>query len=447
MNSTSETPLLNGMNTVPISSNNINLSNGRPLLTNTTDPVQPRFKRVGIVGRIKNMFKALPHEERRFEKLKEAIYDNNIDEIKRLLATGVNVNKVIYGYTLLHIAAERNNSDVIELLLAAGANPDVQNVNGDTPLDIIFKTHSKLYNSFLDNLSVRLLINASSELDSSLLFKAISKDDTNFVIFLIEKGANVNVKDSTYGRTPLLDAILRKNTDIVRLLLDASANLNITDNFGNAPFYIAVHINNTDIVKLLLDAGADSNMKNEHGNIPLNYASNADIVKLLLDAGADPNMKNEKGNIPLNYAINTDIVKLLLDAGADPNMKNKAGETPLYLAIKLNLSNVVRLLLEGGANPNMVNIYGKTPLHILNNYYKYEDGKGEEQESYNTDIAKLLLDAGANTEAKDIQGKTLLDYLKDGHNPELRALLEKTKGGSRKSRKSKKNKKRKTRRS
>jgi ankyrin repeat protein len=65
----------------------------------------------------------------------------------------------------------------------------------------------------------------------------------------------------------------------------------------------------------------------------------------------------------------------------------------------------------------------------------------------NTGVAKLLLDAGVNTEVKDIHGKTPLDYLKDDHNPELRALLEKTKGGSRKSRKSKKNKKRKTRRS
>jgi len=279
MNTTSETPLLNGMNNVPISSNNINLSNGRPLLANTTDPVQPQFKRAGIVGRIKNMFKALPHEERRFEKLKEAIYDNNIDEIKRLLATGVNVNNPIdgygyygyEGYTLLHFAAERNKYVVVELLLAAGANP------------------------------------------------------------------------------------------------------NIADKIGS--------------------------------RMPIHYAA----IR----------------NFP-------DIIKLLVEAGASIEVKDSNGFTPLENAIYYNSINAVQILLEAGANPNTVNKYGQTPLYLSLN---------------NIDIAKLLLDAGANTEAKDIQGKTLLDYLKDGHNPELRALLEKTKGGSRKSRKSKKNKKRKTRRS
>ena len=315
MNTTSETPLLNGMNNVPISSNNINLSNGRPLLTNTTDPVQPQFKRAGIVGRIKNMFKALPHEERRFEKLKEAIYDNNIDEIKRLLATGVNVNNPIdgygyygyEGYTLLHFAAERNKYFVVELLLAAGANPDVRNDLRYSPLDLLFKNYNIPLDSAFD--VIRLLINAGAYIT---LHRAVLQNDPKLVLFLIEKGENVNETDLG-GRTPL------------------------------------------------------------------HYATGSTLT------------------IPL--ARRTDIVRILLDAGA---------------------------------NPNIADVEGVTPLHVNVNHI---------------DIVKLLLDAGANTEVKDIQGKTPLDYLKDGHNPELRALLEKTKGGSRKSRKSKKNKKRKTRRS
>ena len=319
MNSTSETPLLNGMNNVPISSNNINLSNGRPLLANTTDPVQPRFKRAGIIGRIKNMVKELPHEERRFEKLVYAIYNNNIDEIKRLLTTGINVNKVIDPKTISAVSGLRTENMMIRLMDA--------------------------------------------------------------------------IEGSVFDRTPELF-------------------------YGSTPLLLACAI-----------------------------GGNPNTVSLLLEAGANPNIANKRGMMPIHYAAIrnfTDIIKLLVEAGVSIEVKDNEGQTPLHHATNRNSVNAVQFLLEAGTNPNTVNIYNRTPLHIAASYNKRSDELAKYSIVNNTGVTKLLLDAGANTEVKDTKGKTPLDY---AYNPELRALLEKTKGGSRKSRKSKKNKKRKTRRS
>jgi len=79
--------------------------------------------------------------------LEDAMWDGDLDKIDLLLKAGAQVDRqdADNGFTALHWAIRLSNEDVqkthliIERLLAAGANPNIQDRSGDTPLHHIFR--------------------------------------------------------------------------------------------------------------------------------------------------------------------------------------------------------------------------------------------------------------------------------------------------------------------
>jgi ankyrin repeat protein len=60
-----------------------------------------------------------------------------VQEVTRLLAAGTDPNvEDLDGDTPLHIAAEQCRADLAELLLRHGADPNVRNNEGKTPADL-----------------------------------------------------------------------------------------------------------------------------------------------------------------------------------------------------------------------------------------------------------------------------------------------------------------------
>jgi len=79
----------------------------------------------------------------RARELESAIYENNIQALKDLLRSGVDPNTVLYpgGDTALMIVARdscskygNRDEKMIHILIEAGANPNIQNVSGETAL-------------------------------------------------------------------------------------------------------------------------------------------------------------------------------------------------------------------------------------------------------------------------------------------------------------------------
>ena len=87
------------------------------------------------------------------------------------------------------------------------------------------------------------------------LLTAIQKGDIEKVSSLIEKGADVNVRD-TDGVTALILASQFGYADIVKLLIDNGANVNARDDEGRTALMKATIKRYKDIVKLLKAAGA-----------------------------------------------------------------------------------------------------------------------------------------------------------------------------------------------
>lgn len=145
-------------------------------------------------------------------KLKASIQANNANEVKRLIAAGVNIKGGAYE-TLLFAAAVRGESEILKMLLSAGAKVE----NG-------WRT-------------------------TTMLKTVIKRDHGEVLKILINAGADVNL-GGWLGYTPLIDATYYGHADMVKMLLDAGADFTATTLFGISARSIAVKDKNKKIIAL-----------------------------------------------------------------------------------------------------------------------------------------------------------------------------------------------------
>ena len=124
------------------------------------------------------------------------------------------------------------------------------------------------------------------------------------IIALLEKGYNINSKDS-YSRTPLSWAAANRHEALVKLLLEKGADLESKDNNGRTSLSLAAGYGHEAVVKLLLEKGAKLESKDKYGRTSLSltagYGHEA-MVKLLLEKGAKLESKDKYGGSPLSLA-------------------------------------------------------------------------------------------------------------------------------------------------
>ena len=145
-------------------------------------------------------------------ELYNAVETGDVDKIRNLLASGVDINsRNDNGRTPLFLATIEGHIDVIRVLLAAGADVDIPDDRDMTPLFI-----------------------------ASMLARA------DIVQALLNAGADPNGK-----KPPLLSATYWGHTDVVRVLLDAGADPNYAGNNDITPLELARTRGHEDIEELI----------------------------------------------------------------------------------------------------------------------------------------------------------------------------------------------------
>ena len=109
------------------------------------------------------------------------------------------------------------------------------------------------------------------EKDTALMKACRDCNAVNVVAFLLENGANINVRD-TIDQTPIIIASQNGCTDIVIMLLDTGADIHHRNDQGENALISAAQEGHIDVVKVLLEAGADINQSNSDGETPLELA-------------------------------------------------------------------------------------------------------------------------------------------------------------------------------
>jgi ankyrin repeat protein len=252
------------------------------------------------------------------------------------------------GSTLLHHAAGFGAVETMRLLLDRGADVNVKNRRGSTPLHWAIHGEAK----------VRLLIARGATINvrqiegRTPLFLAASLANSNGTLrLLLAQGANPNIATAN-GQTPLMVAAGRGHVDAVRMLLDAKATVDAKNGAGETALMLAAGDGNPQAVALLLERGADPRARSKRNETALGNAATAGVeetVRLLLDRDADVNIRNIRGYSPLMLAASSDAipagaVKLLLAKGADTRYTADYDETARDLAAKRGDTEVTRLL-------------------------------------------------------------------------------------------------------
>ena len=100
-------------------------------------------------------------------------------------------------------------------------------------------------------LAVSLVVTSCSSVDVNKgLLTAAEKGEVSKVRTLLEKEADVNVKDE-FDRTALMLAAFGGHTEVVKVLLEAGADVNAKGKFGATALSFATERNHTEIIRLL----------------------------------------------------------------------------------------------------------------------------------------------------------------------------------------------------
>lgn len=222
-------------------------------------------------------------------------------------------------HPLLCQACVQGSSELVQLLLSEGCDPNVKDIVHFLPIE---------RSSFLANLSP--VHHAARSCDLLTIFKG--------------RGVKLDNADA-HGKTPLFYAVDFKSLESVQFLLQNGASAKTTCRDGRTPLHAAAERGCLEIVKILCDAGASVNQSNWQKTSPLHLAASYGRL---------------------------DIVEELLSRGASIDFQDNAGYTALHQAASKNRPEIVKFLIDKNSNHLIVNNDGLKAFEIAPDPLKYE---------------------------------------------------------------------------
>lgn len=189
-------------------------------------------------------------------------------------------------------------------------------------------------------------VNKIDECGSAALHYAVANKNKFRTEKLLSEGAEVNIREERFNRTPLHDAAF-ENVDeshlgVIEVLLRKGADVNARDCDGQTPLFNLVKDGSFKIVNLFLSYEADVKVVDKFNHSLLFPAAagkeNPEVLRLLMDLGLDANHRSVFGQTALHWACdleseNVEIIQCLLDNGADMNAIDRRKFTPLMEAL------------------------------------------------------------------------------------------------------------------
>ncbi|KAM5349841.1 hypothetical protein ACJ41O_006346 [Fusarium nematophilum] len=324
--------------------------------------------------------------------------------------TVLDVNSKVRSCTPLYIACANRDAESINLLLKAGADPNIVHNWDDWRDGGAAKNGYNVLHALANlgrGMPIRSNIGTRDDAGTRRCFKLV-----------LDAGARIDLVD-VKGCTPLhmaYDAI----AIAVACLLDAGIAPNATNRAGETLLHIT---RNIDILRILVPR-VDIDARSQHrGVTPLLGAlrgrySNGEMeikkVSLLLEFGADATVVDNEGNGALHHIAATRtlgpsgflLLRQLHAHGADVNLRNHQGETPLHRCLNgLHMKQDFKMLdelLAAGAELGIKDNKGQSALfQMMNMNYGYNT-------SEKIEMCERMVAAGARIDTTDLEGRNLL---------------------------------------
>jgi ankyrin repeat protein len=336
----------------------------------------------------------------------DAAMDGNRDAVKTLLKQAADVNAAQGdGMTALHWAAMKNDAELVQTLLYAGANPKATTrIGAYTPLLLAAKSGNAdviepLVKSGAD-------VNAATSNGTTALMFAAASGNVAAVQALLERGADVNAKESVRGLTPAMFAAASNRAAVIDLLAKKGADLKATSKV-------------TDLAALSRDPAALREFTQGNPTVPGQEPQGSRNGPAPAGRGRGPQTPGVDRNFQLNELVaaqggmtplllaaregHLETVQALIAAGADVNQVSAGDHTsPLLIATINGQFDLAKFLLDKGANPNLAAENNGTPLYGAINcewapkaLYPQPRAYVNQKTTY-LELVKALLDKGAD---------------------------------------------------
>ena len=326
--------------------------------------------------------------------------DCSKEVLQRIISHSVDVNATnMYDITTIMIACEKGNIDAINVLLNAGADPNIVNFNGATCL------HCALSGGCSPEILQTIInhgvdVNAKKNNSKTALIRACEKGNSNAIKVLLNAEADPNIAHCLHC------AVTRRcSKEVLQALINHGADVNATNKSNETALMKAYKSRNKDAINVLLNAGVDPNIADVDGNTCLHYAANRDCSKdflqVIINHGADVNAVNKSNQTSLILACvkgSNDAIKVLLKAGADLKIADADGDTCIHHAARNDCcTQVIKSIITDGVDVNATNKYNETALLIA-----CKEGK--------TDVIHILINARADPNIPDDKGATCIHH-------------------------------------
>ncbi len=357
----------------------------------------------------------------------KAVEKGDLKVVGELLAAGLDPNARIpgssLGYTPLFLAVHSNRTAVTEALLKAGADPRMEDGNGDPVM--VHAAHKDSIDQ------ARLLIRHGVSIDSrsrsgiTALLRAASYDEAADVQTKLDLGADPELTDDE-GFTALMKATGGGNAAAMEVLLKAGAKPNAVNKAGNSALMLALSSDFyleekklPSVVKLLIEGGADPDFNDREGANALilaldSYRCPPETIDVILGAKPDLGRRDHDGGDALFHAMSYErtrgLAPRLLELGANLKTTDNDGTDLLMLAAYGNDPDQVRSLLELGLPADRKTKSGETAVHyaLRSERWKSPSADVELIGKRTVEILKLLHERGASLALADMDGDTPL---------------------------------------
>ncbi|XP_061415808.1 protein phosphatase 1 regulatory subunit 12A-like isoform X7 [Lethenteron reissneri] len=231
--------------------------------------------------------------------------------------------------------------------------------------------------------------------DGAVFLAACSSGDTDEVLSLIERGADINYANVD-GLSALHQACIDENFDMVKFLVERDANINQADNEGWTPLHAAASCGYIDIAKYLIAHGANVAAVNSESELPLDITEDEALEDMLQEELSKHGVDQDAARKEEEQVMMRDARQWLNSGRIDEVRHPKSGGTALHVAAAKGYIDVIKLLLQAGFDVNVRDNDGWTPLHAAAHW-----GKDE--------ACRVLVENFCNMEALNKVGQTAFD--------------------------------------